>query len=76
MYKLASTTQIFLVPEQGDVKMKMCDWTAYFMSTKRQKTLNVISLEFSRTRYNIYIFIYILFLMCDLCVDCVITLLV
>ncbi|XP_028408036.1 lysine-specific demethylase 7B-like isoform X2 [Dendronephthya gigantea] len=37
------------VARQGDVKMKMCDWTAYFISTKRQKTLNVISLEFSRT---------------------------
>ncbi|CAB4005893.1 Lysine-specific demethylase 7A [Paramuricea clavata] len=37
------------VARQGDVKMKMSDWTAYFMTKRRQKTLNVISLEFSRT---------------------------
>ena len=37
------------VVRQDDVKMKMSDWTAYFMSSRRQKTLNVISLEFSRT---------------------------
>ena len=50
-YLVPQYKTIFLTSEQGDVKMKMSDWTDYFMDKRRQKTLNVISLEFSRTRY-------------------------
>lgn len=32
--------------------MTMKEWSAYFMGHRRNKTLNVISLEFSKTRYS------------------------
>ncbi|XP_046841097.1 lysine-specific demethylase 7A-like [Xenia sp. Carnegie-2017] len=40
------------VISQGDLKMTMKEWSAYFMGHRRNKTLNVISLEFSRTRLS------------------------
>ena len=37
------------VNRQGDLRMKMMEWTEYYTSKPRRKVLNVISLEFSDT---------------------------
>ncbi|XP_048586432.1 lysine-specific demethylase 7A isoform X2 [Nematostella vectensis] len=37
------------VCKQEDIKMRMREWTEYYMNPVRKKTLNVISLEFSNT---------------------------
>ncbi|KXJ21067.1 Lysine-specific demethylase 7A [Exaiptasia diaphana] len=37
------------VCKQEDIKMVMREWTEYYMNLARKKTLNVISLEFSKT---------------------------
>ena len=39
------------VARQDDIKMKMREWVQYYESEPRSKILNVISLEFSDTRY-------------------------
>ena len=39
------------VSKQEDYKMLMREWTDYYNSTNRDKIFNVISLEFSNTRY-------------------------
>lgn len=38
------------VARQADCKMKLGDFVKYYYSGKREKVLNVISLEFSDTR--------------------------
>lgn len=38
------------VVRQADLKMKLKDFVKYYNSPKREKVLNVISLEFSETR--------------------------
>lgn len=38
------------VTRQADCKMKLGDFVKYYYSGKREKVLNVISLEFSDTR--------------------------
>lgn len=38
------------VARQADMKMKLKDFVKYYNSPKREKVLNVISLEFSETR--------------------------
>ncbi|KAL5515084.1 hypothetical protein EMCRGX_G000202 [Ephydatia muelleri] len=40
------------VSRQGDLHMKMMEWTEYYTSKPRRKVLNVISLEFSDTELN------------------------
>ncbi|KAG8447778.1 hypothetical protein GDO86_015043 [Hymenochirus boettgeri] len=40
------------VTRQADLKMKLKDFVKYYNSPKREKTLNVISLEFSETRLS------------------------
>ena len=39
------------VARQDDIKMKMREWVQYYESEPRSKIHNVISLEFSDTRY-------------------------
>ena len=39
------------VSRQEDYKMKMREWTEYFLSPVRKKTMNVISLEFTNSRF-------------------------
>ena len=38
------------VAKQEDSKMLMREWTQYYTGSTRDKVLNVISLEFSKTR--------------------------
>ena len=38
------------VAKQQDAKMLMREWTEYYTSSVRDKVLNVISLEFSKTK--------------------------
>ena len=40
------------VPKQDEVKMVMRQWVEYYNNPNRDKTLNVISLEVSNTRYD------------------------
>lgn len=48
------------VSRQCDLKMRLGEFVEYYNSTNRDKVLNVISLEFSETRYtNISILIVI-----------------
>ena len=35
--------------------MRMREWTEYYVSPTKKKILNVISLEFSNTRYGIFL---------------------
>lgn len=45
------------VSRQCDLKMRLGDFVEYYNSPNRDRVLNVISLEFSETRYtNIFIF--------------------
>jgi len=41
------------VARQENCKMLMRDWTEYYSSQDRQKIYNVISLEFSNTKWAI-----------------------
>lgn len=44
------------VSRQCDLKMRLGDFVEYYNSPNRDKVLNVISLEFSETRYtNVFI---------------------
>lgn len=43
------------VTKQTDSKMKLKEFVDYYYSTNRKKVLNVINLEFSDTRYALYI---------------------
>ena len=50
------------VARQDDIKMKMREWVQYYESEPRSKILNVISLEFSDTRYvilNVHVHVHI-----------------
>lgn len=38
------------VTRQADLKMRLGDFVSYYCSSRREKVLNVISLEFSETR--------------------------
>lgn len=40
------------VSRQCDLKMRLGDFVEYYNSPNRDKVLNVISLEFSETRYT------------------------
>ena len=40
------------VSRQCDLKMRLGDFVEYYNSPNRERTLNVISLEFSETRYT------------------------
>ena len=53
MYLTGSMREIDVidVARQEDYKMLMREWTDYYNSTNRDKIFNVISLEFSNTRY-------------------------
>lgn len=42
------------VARQADSKIKLKDFVKYYYSSKRPKVLNVISLEFSDTKYVSY----------------------
>jgi len=42
------------VARQEDCKMLMRDWTEYYNSQHRRKIYNVISLEFSHTKWAIF----------------------
>lgn len=37
---------------QEDHRMRMREWTEYYLNPVKKKILNVISLEFSTTRYR------------------------
>lgn len=43
------------VSRQCDLKMRLGDFVEYYNSPNRDKVLNVISLEFSETRYNMIV---------------------
>lgn len=52
MFVLGSMREIDVidVAKQEDHKMFLREWTDYYTATRRQKILNVISLEFSNTK--------------------------
>lgn len=43
------------VTKQTDSKMKLKEFVDYYYSTNRKKVLNVINLEFSDTRYMLFV---------------------
>lgn len=53
MFVLGSMREIDVidVAKQEDHKMFLREWTDYYTATRRQKILNVISLEFSNTKW-------------------------
>lgn len=55
---LTKLSVTYFISKQGDLKLKMSEWTKYFMNPRRQKTLNVISLEFSRTRFVTFVNVF------------------
>ena len=46
------------VSRQSDMKMRLEEFVEYYNSPNRDRVLNVISLEFSETRYTLSLFSY------------------
>ena len=47
------------VSRQDDLSMKMREWVQYYEGHPRAKILNVISLEFSDTRYVMHVAVHV-----------------